>query len=29
MTLDIERLIKDIDEDKSGEIEFCEFKKLL
>ena len=29
MTVDIERLITDIDEDQSGEIEFDEFKKLL
>ena len=29
MTIDIERLIEDIDEDDSGEIEFNEFKQLL
>ena len=29
MTIDIERLIKEIDEDGSGAIEFDEFKKLL
>lgn len=29
MTIDIERLIKEIDEDGSGEIEFKEFKALL
>ena len=29
MTIDIERLIEEIDEDGSGEIEFDEFKALL
>ena len=29
MTIDIERLIMEIDEDGSGEIEFDEFKALL
>ena len=29
MTIDIERLINDIDEDGSGEIEYDEFKNLL
>ena len=29
MTIDIEKLIQDIDEDGSGEIEFDEFKLLL
>ena len=29
MTIDIEKLIKEIDEDGSGEIEFDEFKALL
>ena len=29
MTIDIEKLIDDIDEDGSGEIEFGEFKALL
>ena len=29
MTIDIEKLIQDIDEDGSGEIEFDEFKALL
>ena len=29
MTIDIEQLIEDIDEDGSGEIEFDEFKHLL
>ena len=29
MTIDIESLIKEIDEDGSGEIEFDEFKMLL
>jgi Ca2+-binding EF-hand superfamily protein len=29
MTIDIERLIEEIDEDGSGEIEFGEFKALL
>lgn len=29
MTIDIESLIKEIDEDGSGEIEFGEFKALL
>ena len=29
MTIDIERLIEDIDEDDPGEIEFNEFKQLL
>jgi len=29
MTIDIEALIKEIDEDGSGEIEFGEFKTLL
>ncbi len=29
MTIDIERLIEEVDEDGSGEIEFDEFKQLL
>ena len=29
MTIDIEKLIEEIDEDGSGEIEFGEFKTLL
>ena len=29
MTIDIEKLIQEIDEDGSGEIEFDEFKALL
>ena len=29
MTIDIERLIMEIDTDKSGEIEYAEFKSLL
>ena len=29
MTIDIEKLIQDIDEDGSGEIEYDEFKNLL
>eukprot|EP00362_Geleiidae_sp_MMETSP1317_P000833 CAMPEP_0201281680 /NCGR_PEP_ID=MMETSP1317-20130820/3725_1 /ASSEMBLY_ACC=CAM_ASM_000770 /TAXON_ID=187299 /ORGANISM="Undescribed Undescribed, Strain Undescribed" /LENGTH=31 /DNA_ID= /DNA_START= /DNA_END= /DNA_ORIENTATION= len=29
MTIDIERLIDEIDEDDSGEIEYKEFKQLL
>ena len=29
MTIDIEKLIQEIDEDGSGEIEFDEFKQLL
>ena len=29
MTIDIEKLIEEIDEDGSGEIEFDEFKALL
>ena len=29
MTIDIERLIQEVDEDGSGEIEFDEFKQLL
>lgn len=29
MTIDIEKLIEEIDEDGSGEIEYDEFKKLL
>jgi len=29
MTIDIEKLIMDVDEDGSGEIEFDEFKELL
>ena len=29
MTIDIEKLIADIDEDGSGEIEYAEFKSLL
>ena len=29
MTIDIEKLIKDVDEDGSGEIEYDEFKNLL
>ena len=29
MTIDIEKLIKDIDEDGSGEIEYDEFRNLL
>ena len=29
MTIDIEALIKEIDEDGSGEIEYNEFKRLL
>ena len=29
MTIDIEKLIEEIDEDGSGEIEFDEFKELL
>ena len=29
MTIDIERLIEEIDEDGSGEIEFDEFKAML
>ena len=29
MTIDIEKLIEDIDEDGSGEIEYDEFKTLL
>lgn len=29
MTIDIEKLINDVDEDGSGEIEFDEFKELL
>ena len=29
MTIDIEKLIRDIDEDGSGEIEYDEFKQLL
>ena len=29
MTIDIEKLIEDIDEDGSGEIEYSEFKSLL
>jgi Ca2+-binding EF-hand superfamily protein len=29
MTIDIEKLIKDIDEDDSGEIEYDEFMNLL
>ena len=29
MTIDIEQLIEEIDEDGSGEIEFDEFKQLL
>ena len=29
MTIDIEALIKEVDEDGSGEIEFDEFKELL
>lgn len=29
MTIDIERLIKEIDTDESGEIEYDEFKTLL
>ena len=29
MTIDIERLIEEVDEDGSGEIEFDEFKALL
>ena len=29
MTIDIEKLIADIDEDGSGEIEYNEFKSLL
>ena len=29
MTIDIEKLIEEIDEDGSGEIEFDEFKQLL
>lgn len=29
LTIDIEKLIDDIDEDRSGEIEYAEFKQLL
>jgi len=29
MTIDIEKLIDEIDEDRSGKIEFCEFRDLL
>ena len=29
LTIDIEKLIDDIDEDRSGEIEYTEFKQLL
>ncbi len=29
MTIDIERLIRDVDTDGSGEIEYDEFKELL
>ena len=29
MTIDIEKLIEEVDEDGSGEIEFDEFKELL
>ena len=29
MTIDIEKLIEDVDDDGSGEIEFNEFKSLL
>ena len=29
LTIDIEKLIDDIDEDRSGEIEYLEFKQLL
>ena len=29
MTIDIEKLIEEIDEDGSGEIEYSEFKSLL
>ena len=29
MTIDIEALIQEVDEDGSGEIEFDEFKKML